>query len=68
MDDPPLRTLSFAIVVPPRSALADGLETVWPIWQKLFVEHAVPLDELPSPPAKFLSALEMLGRAETAAV
>ena len=68
MDDPPLRTLSFAIVVPPRSALADGLETVWPIWQKLFVEHAVPLDELPAPPAEFLSALEMLGRAETAAV
>jgi hypothetical protein len=64
---PPLRTLSLALVVPPRSALADGLEIVWPFWQKLCAEHSLHLDELPAPPAEFAAPLEMLRRAHAAA-
>ena len=62
----PMRTLSIAIVVPPRSALADGLDTVWPLWQQLFVDCEVPLDELPAPPDEFLAPLELLRRREAA--
>ena len=63
---PPLRTLSLAVIVPPRSPLAQGLEVVWPFWQRLCAECAVSLDELSAPPAEFAGPLDLLARAEAA--
>jgi len=69
IDDPdalPLRTLSLAIVVPPRSNLQRSLEqAIWPIWQRLFDDCGVPCDELSAPPAEFASGLEALRRTES---
>lgn len=37
LDAPPLRTLSLALVIPPRSHLQRALvDTVWPLWETLF--------------------------------
>jgi hypothetical protein len=65
---PPLRTLSFALVVPPNSALQRALVgTVWPVWEQLFRECAVPVDHLRAPAPEFGYALEVLRRAGGAA-
>jgi hypothetical protein len=65
---PPLRTLSFALVVPPNSALQRALvDTVWPVWEQLFRECAVPVDHLRAPAPEFGYALEVLRRAGGAA-
>ena len=59
--DPPLRTLSLAILVPPRSSLQKSLdETVRPLWAQLFEECDIPCDELAAPPAEFEAALNAL--------
>jgi hypothetical protein len=64
-DNPPMRTLSLAIVIRPRSTLQDSLETtVWPLWCRLFDECGVPCDELTAPPAEFALGLEMLRHTE----
>ena len=60
-DAPPLRTLSLAIVVPPRSTLQHNLEhVIWPIWRRLFDDCGVPCDELSAPPAEFAHGLGAL--------
>ena len=66
MSDPPMRILSLALIIPPRSHLARALEIVWPFWQRLCADCGVPLDELAAPPAEFVSPLEVMGRAEAA--
>ena len=63
-EDPPLRTLSLAILVPPRSTLQDSLESiVKPAWAALFDECSIPCDELTAPPNEFSVGLGVL-RAE----
>ena len=65
-NEPPMRTLSLAIVVPPRSTLAKGLDLILPIWRQLCSDCKVPLDEIPMPPAEFIKPLDVLSRAEAA--
>ena len=61
LEDPPLRTLSLAILVPPRSSLQTSLEeVVCPLWKELFEQCSIPCDELNAPPAEFATALSML--------
>ena len=68
-ETPPLRTLSFALVVPPNSALQRALvDTVWPVWETLFRKCAVPVDHLRAPAPEFGYALEVLRRAGGAAL
>ena len=61
ISDPPMRTTSLAIVIPPRSVLQHALrETVWPVWEALFAELGIPCDSLDAPADEFTAGLEQL--------